>query len=266
MQYTTGSQALDELMGGYNTGVLHCFYGVTGAGKTTLSAYNPIAQIHKVMVESKKLDDNHKYIVVDGDGGFDMDRLAQVCHGAGIDDVDSVFDHLQYYQPVEFKAQHDYIVDMDKTIKNKKWLPLFIAADPMVAIYRGNVMRSARNMKMATIGDMTGRLDQQLTVLRQLAVDYGMVAVCSSWPGSAVGDAMGAKPGETPVIGGRAFGYFPKLMVEIRRPNEFSHLREAYLFKHRSKPSGKTCFFSLTEDGVSDITDEEVATQILRTA
>jgi len=260
MQYTTGCKALDELFGGYYTRVVHEVYGPTKAGKTTLSAYVPIGQIYKTIMEkSRSVPSKGRFFVVDGDGGFDFERAEQIWRGIGIENPEDVFNRLSYWQPTEFKEQHNVItVDIKQEIKKKGYIPLFIAADPLIAIYRGIVLRTSHKFRMVTIGDYTGKLDLQLVTLRHLAVKYNIPVVVSSWPGSPAGQAMGGPKGETPVIGGRAFGFMPKLMVELRIPKDGSLVREAFLYKHRSKPEGRSCYFKLTENGVADVGEEDL--------
>jgi len=260
MKYSTGSKALDELFGGYYTRVVHEFYGPTKAGKTTLSSYVPIGRIYNSIVQSKgSLPPKARFFVIDGDGGFDFERAEQVWKGLGIENTEDVFDHLVYWQPTSFEEQHNIIAkELNKQIKEKSYQPLFIAADPLVAIYRGIILRTSHKYRMVTIGDYTGKLDLELITLRHIAVKYNIPVVVTSWPGSKAGEGMGAPPAEIPVIGGRAFGFMPKLMVELRIPKDGCLVREAFLYKHRSKPEGRSCYFKLTDAGIADVTEEDL--------
>jgi len=58
---------------------------------------------------------------------------------------------------------------------------------------------------------------------------------------------------EIPMIGGRAFGYLPKIIVELRIPNEGEPIREAYLFKARGMPAGKSVQFKLCDSGIEGV-------------
>lgn len=256
MKYSTGCKALDELFGGYYARVVHEVFGPTKAGKTTLSAYVPIGRIHLTL--GSKLPPNGKFVMIDGDGGFDFERAEQVWKGMGITDPNEIFDKLEYYQPTEFKEQHDIITGLNKEIKGKGWRPLFVSADPLIAIYRGIVLRTSHQFRMVTIGDYTGKLDLQLVSLRRIAVTYNAPVVISSWPGSEAGAALKAPPKEIPVIGGRAFGFMPKVMLELRIPVDGVPIRECFLFKHRSKPDGTSCYFKLTESGIVDVDEADL--------
>lgn len=275
MKYSTGCQALDDLLGGgYECRILTQFFGSTKAGKTTLAAYVPIGQIYKYYKEQKGgLPPNHKFFIVDGDGGFDSERAWQVWRGIGLseEDIKEVERNLLYWQPTSFSEQHNIIITEIPNIiepakkENKKAsqpvepiYPLLLVADPLIAEYRGHVLTTPRKFKMVVIGESTGKLDRQLIKLRSLAVRYNCPAIVTSWPGSMVGAAMKTEEGTPPptaeqaMIGGRAFGFIPKTIVELQIPIKGLPLRKAVLYKHRSKPEGLHCTFRLTDTGISD--------------
>lgn len=279
MKYTTGVKELDDLLGGgYECKILTEFYGPTKAGKTTLASYVPIGQIYKYYKEFKGgLPPNHKFFLVDGDGGFDSDRAAQVWRGIGLteEDIKIIEKSLLYWQPTSFHEQHTIIMKEIPNIiepsKNKKKqeqavpiYPLVLIADPLIAEYRGHVLTTPRQYKMVTIGESTGKLDRQLIKMRSLAVKYNCPAIVTSWPGSEAGQQMKTKNGQPPpkpeqdMIGGRAFGFLPKTIIELQIPFEGLPIRKAIINKHRSKPEGLSCQFRLTDKGVEPLTQGEV--------
>jgi len=249
-KYSTGCKSLDDLFGGYEIGTLHEFYGETKAGKTTLSCYVPIANIYLYWKEKNKLPKNPAFIVVDGDGGFDYDRALEVFEITG--EPEKVVDLIKFYQPTEFDELMKIVSkEIPTLVSEEKLSPLLISVDPIVAIYRGIVLRTPGKFKMSVMGQYTGKIDLLLVVLRKLAVDYGCPSIITSWKGSKVGEAMGADEGEVPMIGGRAMGFLAKVVVELKTLE--GAMREAVLWKHRSKPDGSTCKFRLSGSGVDDI-------------
>jgi len=58
---------------------------------------------------------------------------------------------------------------------------------------------------------------------------------------------------ESPCIGGRAFEFLPKVIVELRMVEEGSPEREAYLFKIRGGKSGGTARFKLSDLGIEGV-------------
>jgi len=242
--YSTGSERLDKLFGGYETGILTEFFGGTGTGKTTLAGYVPIKQIY---LKHKPLAEKQKFIFIDGDGGFDLERAKQIW-GEHFKDI---YEHLLYYQPTKFEEQHELITKkLQGFIKERSIKPLFIAADSMTAIYRGQVARTANRYKAATIGTLTGKLDLQLVRLRQLAVEYNCPCVVTTWTSSPVGKSLGATA-ELPMIGGRAFGFLAKCVVRLDiAETEEGFKRFAVLLKHRSRPLGLSTEFEIVQEGV----------------
>jgi RecA/RadA recombinase len=258
IRLSTGSTNLDNLFGAYETQTIHLFFGMTAVGKTTLSTYVPIARMYNYLKSNNLLKNSHRFIVVDGDGGFDLIRAQQIWEKNGCD-VDDLFNKLIINQPTEFYEQHNFITkDLPKMIKEENIIPAVISADPMVALYRGVVLRSDHTHKLVTIGDYTGKLDLQLVTLRQLAVKYNALVCCSTWSGSPVGAALqksddaSIPQAEQKFIGGRQFGFLAKVIVELKAPDKEKPLRIASLYKHRSKPAGEEKPFLLCDWGVKD--------------
>ena len=263
--YPIGSKNLDNLFGGYAKGVLHCFFGPTGSGKTTLSVYSPIASIYKA--EKANLTDKHKFFVIDGDGGFDAER-ATACWEANGLDPDKVMKYVQTWEPTDFAEQHKIFSggrgnvpgELETFINKEGYKPLLIAADPMVAIYRGIVMRTDSAMRAVVLGSYTAKLDLQMATMKQLSKTTNCPSIITSWPSSPIGAAMSKETtnvsGEVPILGGRSFGFIPKIIVELRierdRATEQVTKRTAILFKHRARKAGTSCNYSITDKGVSD--------------
>jgi len=249
MRYPTGSERLDKLFGGYETSILTEFFGGTGTGKTTLAAYVPIKQIY---LKHRPLAENQKFIIIDGDGGFDYDRARQVWG----DDYEPIVEHLIRYEPVEFSDQHKYITEkLPKFLKERNIRPLLVSADSMTAIYRGQVSRAPAKYKAAIIGELTGKLDLQLVRLRAIAVEYNCPAIVTTWTSSPVGQSLGARS-ELPMIGGRAFGFLAKCVVrldieeKVDTSGNVVYKRTATLVKHRSRPVGISTEFEIVNSGV----------------
>ena len=108
---STGSKALDEIIGGYRPKTIIEFYGKTTSGKTTLSSVMLIAHVFKYLKKQKKLEKNHKFVIVDGDSGFDVDRALDVWEKLGIK-AEEIDDHIERLEPVAFAEQHDFITNL----------------------------------------------------------------------------------------------------------------------------------------------------------
>jgi len=273
--YSTGVKELDDLFGGYRT-TLIAFYGETGSAKTTLSAYIPILQITADLKSRYgKVPDSKYFVIIDTDGGFDYERLEEILQNNKIDPGE-VLDHIKYWNVVEFDEQHKLIKDLPKTIKEEKWEPLLLTLDPIVGIYHGIILRTDEKYRAAAIGSYTGKIGLQLTTLRRLSVKYDCPAIATTWPQSPVGESMrrGAVQklakelgisieeaeeqvprSEIPLLGGREVGFLPKVIVELRVLKRDSPVREAVLFKHRSKPAGRRVRFKLCDAGIEGLSN-----------
>jgi len=250
----TGSKNLDKLFM-YQPGVLHCFYGPTGAGKTTLSAIIPIVQTTKWLIKQEKLTDKTVFAVIDTDGGFDWERLEIVAESNGIK-YDELEKHIIYFNPGDFAEQHKIVTRvLDNKLENK--IPIVISLDPAVAIYQGIILRAPRNVKAVIIGEYIGKIDEQLQVLRYYAVNKKSIATVSTWPVSEVGEAISGIPPDQPFIGGSRMGFLPKMIIGIeyywtQEMQKHPTLRIASLWKHRSRPAGLVTIFQLCDKGVCD--------------
>lgn len=254
----TGSKNLDELFR-YQFGVLHAFYGIESVGKTTLASYLPIVQVTKFFLKTeKKLPDKAVFVVIDTEGGFDFERLEQIADANGID-FELINKHLIYVNPQDFDSQHKYVTkDLDKDIEGK--IPLVVALDSAVAIYRGIITRTDSRYLANTIRQYAGKIDLQLQRLRYMAREKKAIATVVTWHQSEVGEALSGIPSDRPFIGGSGMGYLPKTIVGIhkfyyvqgKRIMEHPNLRVVYLWKHRSKPRGLKTIIKLCNMGVCD--------------
>ncbi|RLI81945.1 hypothetical protein DRP04_05025 [Archaeoglobales archaeon] len=259
----TGSKNLDKLFM-YQPGVLHCFYGPTGSGKTTLSAYIPIVQVTKWLVQRNQLTDKVVFAVIDTDGGYDWERLEIISEANGVK-YEVLEKHIIYKNPQDFAEQHKMMTkQLDKDLENK--IPLVIALDPAVAIYQGIILRAPRKVKAVMIGEYIGKIDEQLQVLRYYAVNKKSITTVSTWPVSEVGEAISGVPPDQPFIGGSRMGFLPKMIIGIdyywdasgAKAEKHPTIRLASLWKHRSKPAGLKTVFKLCDKGVCDVEEKEL--------
>ena len=259
----TKVKGLDELFGGYLVGVLHGFGGETGSGKTHLTSYWPIIRIYQELTQVEgRLHEQQKFIVLDGDGGFDLDRFRQICRANKVPFEDIVNKHLVYKEIVTLSEQNQWIREIvPKKIEEEHIQPLYIVADPMIVHYRAKILGTPRKYRLAEIGESTGKIAGQLITIRQIAVKYKIPACITSWTAgnieitteeeSELGISAVFRE-KTPFIGGRAMGYMPKVIVILGRPIRELPLRMAYLYKHRSRPDGIVSYFTITNGGLED--------------
>ena len=255
---STGSKDLDRIIGGYRPKTIIEWYGKTTSGKTTLCSTMLIGQVFKHLQKNKEVKPNTRFVIVDGDSGFDVDRALDVWEQMGIKSS-IISKHVERLEPAEFADQHNFITkELPTMVKAKNWDLACISLDPMVAIYAGIIERAPSAMKMVTSQTYGGKLALQLQAVRKLAVDHNAFCCVSSWPKSEAGSAFKEDTGqmddeESPVIGGRQMGLLPKVIVRLGVLDRSKGIRAAWTFKHRSLPAGQTAVFKMTEAGIADL-------------
>ena len=250
-KYSWGLKELDDLTGGLQS-ILTMIFGQTASGKTTLAGYVPIVRI-SIELKQKigEIPEKGKFIIIDGDGGFDFDRLKQVIENNGLS-YDEVVEHIDYTEVTEFDEQHNLVKALPKRIQEENIKPLLITFDPMTAIYRGIILRTDMRHRATVISTYTGKLDLQLSTLRHLSVVYDVPVIVTTWPSSPVGEAFGVR-GENPFIGGRQFGFLPKMILRLSIINEGSPERDVYLWKAKGLPSGRSVRIKLSDAGIESV-------------
>ena len=228
-------------------------FGPQNVGKTTLAGYVPITAIYL----QNELADNEVFVFIDGDGGFSFERFEQIA-GKAYEDLKA---RLIYRECVDFSDQHNLLATgpggspsmLEKELKDKELKPALIVFDPFTAAYRGIVTRTDQTHKASTIQQYAGKLDLQLQSMRGMGVHNKCPVIVTTWPSSPVGAALakeGTVQNETPFVGGRALGFYPKVIIELKPMKFGSGERVAVLFKHRSRPVGAAVKFRLVDEGI----------------
>ena len=247
------SNGLDKLLGQVDGGTLLMFFGRQGVGKTTLAGYVPMTEIYR----QNKLEDNEVFVFIDGDGGFSFERFEQVA-GKDYSDVKA---RLEYRECVDFNDQHELLASgpggspskLEKDLIDRGLKPALIVMDPFTFAYHGIVTRTDQKHKAAVIQQYAGKLELQLQAMRGIGVRNKCPVIITTWPSSPIGAALAdekTSPNEQPFIGGRALGFLPKIIVELKGIKFGDGSRMAVLFKHRSRPVGAFAKFKLVDQGV----------------
>jgi len=222
-----GVEELDRLTGtGIISRCLYLFFGETGVGKTTLSCYQPLVRSALKLKETLgEIPERVRWIVMDGDGGFDLDRFRQIVETNGLD-WGEIEDKLLYTVFTTFSDQHSFICgsrkkeheELEETPVSEvvapreatrflkevidasgleNWLtahpeivPLTISVDPIAAIYRGILLRTPLEARSVQLMMMQGKMDLQLAVLRKLSVVYDIPVFVTTWSRSPLGKAF----------------------------------------------------------------------------
>ena len=220
MKYlSTGSNALDELLGGgLRKGTITQFYGHYGSGKTNIclcSAYECIK-------------DGKKALYIDTEGGLSFERLKQITG----DDFNWIIKNILLFEPSNFEEQDDIIIKrVPKVLKDVG----LIVLDSAVALYR---ISNGEERELS----LSSMLSREMASLLKYAREYSLPVVITNHVYSDFkSDTL--KP-----ISDSTLGYWSKIIVELRR--EKTGLRKARIIKHMFKEEGKECIFRITEKGL----------------
>jgi len=253
--YTTFSQALDSLFGGYQAGRIHHFVGDAGTGKTTLSSYIPIVSMTNRIVNKQVPQDKRRFIVACADGSFSIDRLKQIAEAHNAD-WDYIKRSLIYYDIVSFEHQHSLITrDIMALIEVQGIKPLLVAIDPMTTHYRTKRLERDRKERMVWTQELLGYLERQMQSLNHIARVHGAVATVTNWPKSEVFRSETWRLKDE-FIGGNAFVYYPSLTVKLETVKQYPKIVKATLLKHRFREEFVDCEFAIDETGVKDVEQE----------
>ncbi|OPY37430.1 MAG: DNA repair and recombination protein RadB [Methanoregula sp. PtaU1.Bin051] len=218
MRESTGSQALDALLGGgIEHKVITQFVGEPASGKTTFCLIAAVAC----------LQTGRPVIWIDSEG-FPVERFRQV---AG-DGVESLAENLFLYEPASFSQQGTMILEADRTIKAHK--AGLVVVDSATALYRteldkGRDAMQALTRQMLMLLGYAKRYDIPVLITNQVYWD----PVKSTYTG----------------LGGTALEHISKAIVRLERLNGLGE-RRAVLLKHRSLPAGSSFDFAMTGNGI----------------
>ncbi|GAB6103029.1 DNA repair and recombination protein RadB [Thermococcus atlanticus] len=219
---STGSRALDELLGGgIGRKVLTQVYGAFATGKTTLAA-------------QVALLNSGKTAYIDTEGGFSPERIALMAESRGIE-PERALQKFLVFEPGDFKEQRRTLARL-KTIVDGSFS--LIVVDSITAHYRVEENKS----KLLT------ELGKQLQILLWLSRKFNLGVIVVNQV------HFDSKAGTLKPVAEHVLGYKCK---DILRLDRFSrpNIRVAVLERHRFRPEGGMVYFRITERGIEDMKD-----------
>lgn len=229
-EYTTprlpvGAKPLDELLGG---GIEHAaltnVFGPAGAGKTNVALIASIAAVRA----------GKKVAYIDTEGGFSLERLAQLCNGL---DFEKVTKNILIIEPKSFKEQHELVKKMEKIVE-KEDVGL-VVVDSLVALYR---------LEMGTnVQEANKRLAEQLSLLSKLAREKNIPILITNQVYSEFDNQ-----GTIELVSRDVAKYWSKCLVELLKLDDKGK-RLAVLRKHRSLPEGAQVQFLIGTNGLEEV-------------
>jgi len=228
MKISTGNEDFDEwLNGGYESDIITTIYGPAGSGKTNFCVLAAAA----LAVKGKKV------IFIDTEGGFSVERLAQIADA-------SVLKNILMLKATSFKEQKDIFNNLLGKINKDIGL---IVVDSAVMLYRleMSMAKSSNNDEQARL--VNRALAKQLEILNEIARNKNIPVIITNQVYSPFikkeelgdRDIEEEKAKQVRMVGGDILKYWSKCIIELRKDGS---KRKAILKKHRSLPEKEFSF------------------------
>jgi len=231
---TTGSQALDSLLGGgLETQAITEFFGPFGSGKTQI--------IHQLLVnvtlQEEKGGLNGEGILIDTENTFRPERISSMAKALDLN-PDDVLKKIHVARA--YNSSHQMLL-VEKAFEIAKEHPIrLIAVDSLTAHFR--VEYSGRS----ALAERQQMLNRHMHDLLRFADVYNAVVAVTNQV-SARPDAFFGDPNQP--IGGNIVGHTATFRISLRRSK--GEKRIARLIDSPAYPEGEVVI-QITEDGVRD--------------
>ncbi|RZN64866.1 MAG: DNA repair and recombination protein RadA [Candidatus Methanoliparum thermophilum] len=236
---TTGSKALDELIGGgIETQSITEVYGEFGCGKTQL--------VHQLCVNTQLLKEegglNGSVIMIDTENTFRPERISQMATSLKLDANDVL---KNIYVARAYNSNHqillmDKAIDVAKEIKDTDKPARLLIVDSLTAHFRSEYVGRG------TLADRQQKLNKYMHNLLQFGNLYNAAILVTNQVMSKP-DAFFGDP--TRPIGGHIVGHTATFRIYIRKSK--GDKRIARLVDSPSLPEGEVVF-RITPEGITD--------------
>lgn len=231
---TTGSKALDELLGGgIETRTITEFFGEFGSGKTQIC--------HQLSVNVQLPEDQGgleaKAVYIDTEGTFRWERIEQMAKGVGLD-PDTVMENIYWIRAINSHHQMaivDQLFDMLKRENIK-----LVVVDSVTSHFRAE-FPGRENLAMRQ-----QLLNRHLHQLGRLAEIYNVAVVITNQV-MARPDVFYGDP--TTAVGGHVMYHAPGVRIQLKKSR--GNKRIARVVDAPHLPEGEAVF-AVTEWGIRD--------------
>lgn len=233
---TTGSQALDGLLGGgIETRTMTEFFGEFGSGKTQVCHQLSV----NVQLPPEKGGLSGKAVYIDTEGTFRWERIEAMAKALGLD-PDTVMDNIWYMRAINTDHQIAIGEELQELIAKNPSIKLVIVdsvTSHFRAEYTGRENLAVRQQK----------LNKHLHQLTRLADVYDLAVVVTNQV-MARPDMFYGDP--TVAVGGHTLYHVPGVRVQLKKSR--GNKRIARVVDAPHLPEGEVVF-AITEEGVRDV-------------
>ncbi|MCL2549718.1 MAG: DNA repair and recombination protein RadB [Methanimicrococcus sp.] len=217
---TTGCEPIDELLGGgLECGIVTQVYGEPGSGKTNLCLQAAI----ECSAAGKKV------IYIDTEG-LSLDRFSQIAGNRSKE----IAQNILIYEPMSFDEQYTAICEIEKILSENIGL---IVVDSATSFYRFELDDEEAGIQSRR------KLANQIGFLQGMARKAGVAVLITNQIFSDFENCGNVLP-----IGGRGIEHISKTILKLDRVGTGE--RCAKIVKHRCRPEGDACYFSITAEGL----------------
>jgi len=233
---TTGSQALDGLLGGgIETRTMTEIFGEFGSGKTQLCNQLSV----NVQLPPERGGLGGKAVYIDTEGTFRWERIEAIARGAKVD-PDSIMGNIMYIRAVNSDHQIAIVEELQELIAKDQQVKLVVvdsATSHFRAEYTGRENLATRQQK----------LNRHLHQLLRLEEIYDMAVVITNQV-MARPDMFYGDP--TQAVGGHTLYHVPGIRVQLKKSR--GNKRIARVVDAPHLPEGEAVFM-ITEEGIKDV-------------
>lgn len=242
LRCTTGSKALDNLLGGgIETQAITELVGQYGAGKTQLCL--ELCVTSQLPREKEGLGGSVLYF--DTEGTFSSKRIHQIATQNGLNPQDIL--HNIILSRVYTSDHQMFLLDnaFEKCAEEKVKL---VVVDSVISHFRGEFL--GRD----TLADRQQKLNLYMHKLLRLAEIFNLAVVVTNQAQSDPTPQWGSHITERPT-GGNILAHASNTRVWLRRGKNGASKRVARVFDSPCLPEGE-CVFKISEKGIEDVEEE----------
>ncbi|XLR02206.1 hypothetical protein S83_068404 [Arachis hypogaea] len=240
IRITTGSQALDELLGGgIETSSITEAFGEFRSGKTQLAHTLCVS----TQLPTSMRGGNGKVAYIDTEGTFRPDRIVPIAERFGMDPA-AVLDNIIYARAYTYEHQYNLLLGLAAKMSEEPFRLLIV--DSVIALFR--VDFSGRG----ELAERQQRLAQMLSRLVKIAEEFNVAVYMTNQviadPGGGVFVTDPKKP-----AGGHVLAHAATIRLMFRKGK--GEQRVCKVFDAPNLPEAETYVFQITPGGIADAKD-----------